>query len=78
MRFSNRGKPYSTTEGDWKILCDGLVWQENGSVNVPCHKGHTKTEPWIGFQIAEDLGLMLVANSVQLNGIEEYKIYTPQ
>ena len=28
-------------------------------------KGHTNTEPLIGFQIAEDLGLVKVANTVQ-------------
>ena len=67
MCFSNRGKPYSANDGDLKILCNGQVWQENGSVDVPCHKGRTNTEPLIGFQIAEDLDLMLVANSVQLN-----------
>ena len=67
MCFSNRGKPYSANDGDLKILCNGQVWQENGSVDVPCHKGCTNTEPLIGFQIAEDLDLMLVANSVQLN-----------
>ena len=67
MCFSNRGKPYSANDGDLKILCDGQVWQENGSVDVPCHKGRTNTEPLIRFQIAEDLDLMLVANSVQLN-----------
>ena len=67
MCFSNRGKPYSANDGDLKILCDGQVWQENGSVDVPCHKGRTNTEPLIGFQIAEELDLMLVANSVQLN-----------
>ena len=67
MCFSNRGKSYSANDGDLKILCDGQVWQENGSVDVPCHKGRTNTEPLIGFQIAEDLDLMLVANSVQLN-----------
>ena len=67
MCFSNRGKPYSATDGDWKILCNGQVLQENGPVDFPCHKGRTNTELLIGFQIAEDLGLMLVANFVQLS-----------
>ena len=67
MCFSNRGKPYSANDGDLKILCNGQVWQENGSVDVPCHKGCTNTEPLIGFQTAKDLGLVLVANSVQSN-----------
>ena len=49
MCFSNRGKPYSANDGDLKILSDGQVWQENGSVDVPCHKGRTNTEPLIGW-----------------------------